>query len=164
VTSTLVALPVFEAEALPEELAEWRTLREEHLAAIERIFRRVRPDQRILLFCHDPTALPFLGQLQSVTEKWPQLERTVIGHLHSTAFVRMSALLSGMPEIRFLGHTPRRYSKALREARHWRPFRTLLCPSLSGLQIFKDGGYYTVALDRDAREPARFEFHRLKWR
>lgn len=163
VTSTLAALPVFERETLPGELHEWRELRREHLAAVERRFDAVRPGERILLFCHDPTALPFLGRLPAVRAKWPQIERTVIGHLHSRLFVRLSALLSGMPEIGFLGHTPRRLSRALREARHWHPFRILLCPSLAGLQIFKDGGYYTVELDPDARRPARFEFHPLAW-
>jgi hypothetical protein len=163
VTSTLVALPIFEAEALPEELTEWRAMREEHLSAISAAFDRVSPKQRILLFCHDPSALPFLAQLPAVTRRWPHLERTIIGHLHSPAFIRMSAFLAGMPEIHFLGHTPRRLSRALRQARHWKPFRILLCPSLTGLQLLKDGGYYTAQLDTDARHPAQFEFHRLRW-
>jgi hypothetical protein len=27
--------------------------------------------------------------------------------------------------------------------------------------LLKDGGYYTVELDAEARQPARFEFHSL---
>jgi hypothetical protein len=163
VTSTLAALPLYEAEALPEERAEWRSLRDEHMEAIERLFDAVRSEQRILLFCHDPSALPFLGRLPSVVRRLPQLERTIIGHLHSPALVRLSAMMAGMPVINFLGHTPRRLSGAVREARHWKPFRVLLCPSLTGLQLLKDGGYYTVELDRDAAVAPRFQFHALKW-
>ena len=163
VTSTLAALPLYEAEALPEERAEWRELRAEHVDAIGRVFDAVRSEQRILLFCHDPSALPFLGRLSSVARRLPQFERTIIGHLHSPALVRLSSIMAGMPVIKFLGHTPRRLSGAVREARHWKPFRVLLCPSLTGLQLFKDGGYYTVELDVDASVPPRFQFHPLKW-
>ena len=163
VTSTLVALPLYEGEALPEERTEWQELRAEHLAAIERQFDAVRSEQRILLFCHDPSALPFLGRMPAVVRRLPQIERTIIGHLHSPAVIRLSTILAGMPIIKFLGHTPRRLSGAVREARHWRPFRVLLCPSLTGVQLLKDGGYYTVELDRDASVSPRFQFHHLKW-
>jgi hypothetical protein len=37
-----------------------------------------------------------------------------------------------------------------------------LCPSLAGIELLKDGGYYTVELDEAAQRPAQFEFHRLK--
>jgi len=163
VTSTLAALPLYESEALPEERPEWRRLRDEHLNAIAGLFDAARPEQKILLFCHDPSALPFLGRLGAVTRKLPQLERTIIGHLHSPALIKLSGIIAGMPTIRFLGHTPRRLSGAVREARHWKPFRVLLCPSLTGVQLLKDGGYFTVELDRDAAVLPRFVFHALKW-
>jgi hypothetical protein len=66
-----------------------------------------------------------------------------------------------MPQIRFLGHTTSRLSYALSEARLWRPFHVLLCPSLSGIQLLKDGGYCTLDLDLSTRTPAQFKFHRL---
>jgi hypothetical protein len=163
ITSTLVALPIYEIEVLPEELAEWRALRAEHLAAIERAFAGTKAAQRILLFCHDPTALPFLASLNEVQRRFPQLERTIIGHLHSPAVIGASAWLAGMPEIGFLGHTPRRLSRALRQARRWKPYNILLCPSLTGLQLFKDGGYYILTLDLDARTPVGFQFRPLPW-
>jgi hypothetical protein len=164
VTSTLAALPVFANEILPEEQAAWARLREEHLAAVSALFDAARPNQRILLFCHDPSALPFLGRLPAIQRRWPQLERTIIGHLHSPLIKSLSGALRGMPEIRFLGHTPQRVTAALRQAREWRPFRLLLCPSLAGVQLLKDGGYYLVELDPDGATPARFTFCRLPWR
>ena len=163
ITSTLVAMPIYEKEALEEETPEWRRLREEHMEGIRKIFSQLKPDQRVLLFCHDPTALPFLWHDKSVREKLPQIERTIIGHLHSKTMLWQSRLLSGMPVIHFLGHTPRRLSSALREARHWKPFKILLCPSPPGMQLFKDGGYYLAHLDPEAQRPAQFTFRPLTW-
>jgi len=163
ITSTLVALPVYEAEALPEERAGWKALREEHMAKIREMFDDLRSDQRVLLFCHDPSALPFLWREEAVRSKLGQVERTILGHLHSKLVFGLSRWLRGMPTIGFLGHTPRRLSSALREARHWAPFKPLLCPSTAGSQMLKDGGYYTAELDLIGATSARFEFHPLKW-
>lgn len=163
IASTLVALPVYEPEARAEEMGAWRELRERHLKEIRRAFAGIGAGQRVLLFCHDPTALPYLWREPAVREKLPQVERTIIGHLHSKWVLRPSRLLAGMPVIRFLGHTPQRLSSALREAKHWQAFRPLLCPSPCGMQWCKDGGYYTAELDLQAATPARFEFHPLPW-
>ena len=163
ITSTLVALPVYEREALPDEIPEWRRLREEHLRHIRGLFSELDPGRRVLLFCHDPTALPFLWHEEAIRAKLPQVERTVIGHLHSKWILRQSQALAGLPAINFLGHTPRRLSHALHEAKHWRPFRILLCPSPPGLQLFKDGGYYLARLDPEARRPAEFLFRPFTW-
>ncbi len=162
VVSSLIALPVFLADTLPEERPEWERLREQHLREIRRAFRELEPQQRVLLFCHDPTALHFLGREPEVRVKLPQLEHTIIGHLHSNLILWKSRWLAGMPRIDFLGHTARRLSAALRQAGDWRPFRVRLCPALAGIELLKDGGYLTVDLDPEARSPARFEFHRLR--
>ena len=58
-----------------------------------------------------------------------------------------------MPPIRFLGHTVQRMSTALNEARYWRPFHVRLCPALAGIELLKDGGYCTLELDPEARQP-----------
>jgi len=163
VTSTLLALELYEPEALPEELGDWRRLRELHLDVVRRAFDAVRSGERILLFCHDPSALPFLGREQSVRSKLGQVERTIVGHLHSQWLLRQARWMSGMPRITFLGHTPRRLSTALREARRWADFNILLCPSPPGLQLFKDGGYVTARLDPSGLRPAKFEFHPFRW-
>jgi hypothetical protein len=161
VVSSLIALPVFEPDTLREERAEWSRLRAEHLAEIRRAFGGLDPGQRVLLFCHDPSALPFLAGEETVRAKLPQIEQTIIGHLHSNLIFRQSQLLAGMPTIGFLGHTMKRLSTALRAARDWRPFKVRLCPSLAGIELLKDGGYYTAELDLEARRPARFQLHRL---
>jgi Calcineurin-like phosphoesterase len=160
-TSSLVALPVFEADTLPAELPEWNRLREQHLADIRKVFAALQADRRVLLFCHDPTALPFLWRDETVRGKLPQVEATIIGHLHSKLVFWKSRLLAGMPPVRFLGHTAKRLSTALSDARHWRPFQVKLCPALAGIELLKDGGYLTAELDGDARQPARFQFHPL---
>ena len=163
VTSSLLALPLYEAEALPDEWAEWCRLREQHFSEVRRAFTDLEPSQRVLLFCHDPSALPFLRQDEAIRARFPQLERTIVGHLHSKWILRQARLMSGMPRLTFLGHTPKRLSHALREARHWKEFNLLLCPSPTGLQLFKDGGYYTADLDPHGDGPARFEFHPFAW-
>lgn len=162
VTSSLIALPLLTSELLPEERAEWERLREEHLALIRAAFDRLGSDRRILLFCHDPTALPWLSREAAVRQRLPQIEQTVIGHLHSQPFLWQSRLLAGMPVIKFLGSTPKKLSSALNQARLWRPFRVRLCPSLAGTQLFGGGGYYTARLDPAARTPVQFHFHPLR--
>lgn len=161
VVSSLVALPVFEPDTLPEERAEWDRLREAHLDCVRQAFAALQPEQRVLLFCHDPTALPFLWHEPAVRTRLPQIEQTIIGHLHSNLVLWKSHVLAGMPSIPFLGHTVRRLSTALSEARRWRPFNVRLCPALAGIELLKDGGYLTADLDPDARQPVRFHFHPL---
>jgi len=162
VTSSLLALPIFEPDLLAEERAQWHCLAAEHLEEVRAAFAALKPPQRVLLFCHDPSALPFLWRDEAIRAKLPQVEQTIIGHLHSNLVVWQSRLLAGMPPIRFLGHSVERMSIALSEARHWRPFHVRFCPSLAGIELLKDGGYYTIELDEDARQPARFKFHPLK--
>ncbi len=76
VVSSLIALPIFEPDTLPEERAEWMRLREIHLGEIRNAFSNLKPEQRVILFCHDPTALPFLWEEEMVRAKLPQLEQT----------------------------------------------------------------------------------------
>jgi hypothetical protein len=161
VASSLIALPIFEKETLPDERSEWERVRAEHLGNIRAAFSAVKPEQRILLFCHDPTALPFLRLEPSVQSKLAQIEQTVIGHLHTNLVLGCSRLLAGMPPIRFLGNTTRRLTTSLSQARHWRPFKVRLCPALAGIQLVKGGGYFIVRLDPSARQPAQFQFHRI---
>src|SRR5438105_3076418 len=52
VTSSLVALPIFEEDTLPEEHAQWQREREAHLAEVRAAFDSIKPNERILLFSH----------------------------------------------------------------------------------------------------------------
>jgi 3',5'-cyclic AMP phosphodiesterase CpdA len=159
--SSLVALPAFQADTLGDERPEWERLRAEHLAEIRRAFAALQRGQRVLLFCHDPSALPFLWDEEIVKSRLGQIEHTIVGHLHSQLVLRQSRWLAGMPALPFLGHTAARYTAALRRARLWRPFRVRLCPSLAGIELLKDGGFCTVELDCQGNRPAHFHFHRL---
>ncbi len=161
VASPLIALPAVQADVPPEEWPDWQPLREAHLVEVRAAFDALAPHQRVLLFCHDPTALPFLGREDAVRRRLPQVEQTVIGHLHTNLILWKSRLLSGIPPIRFLGRNVNRFSSALHEAHEWWPFHVRLCPALSGTELFNDGGYYTVNLDPTATRPARFTFHPL---
>ena len=159
VSSPLIALPVNQPDVLPEEWPEWQRLREAHLAEIRAAFDNVQPDQRVLLFCHDPTALPFLAREESVRRRLPQVEQTILGHLHTRLILWKSRMLSGIPPIRFLGRNVSRFTSALHEAHDWWPFRVRLCPALSGIELLNDGGFYTAQIDPEAIRPARFTFH-----
>ena len=161
ITSSLVALPAMALEILPKEKARWEKLRTEHLENIRAAFSQLRPDQRVLLFCHDPTALPFLWREAVVRERLAQVELTIIGHLHSNLIFRQSQWLAGMPEIRFAGHAIRKMTRALREARHWKPFRVQLCPSLAGVELLKDGGFLELELNEDLRIAPRITRHKI---
>ena len=161
VTSSLLALPVHQADTLPEEWPERLRLRDAHLAEIRRAFEVLPPNQRLILFCHDPTALPFLWQEEFVRHRLLQIEQTVIGHLHTQLVLWKSRVLSGIPPIRFLGHPVHRMTAALHEAHHWWPFNVRLCPALSGIELLNDGGYFTMQIDPAAGRPARFTFHPL---
>jgi hypothetical protein len=162
VASSLIALEVFRAEVLPHEWPEWERLRTQHIEALRHIFTNIRSTERILLFCHDPTALPYLAQEDFIRDKFCQLDRTIIGHLHTPMVLFQTRVLSGCPPIPYFGKGVHRITRALNRARAWRPFKVLLCPSLAGSQLLKDGGYYTARIHADA--PAEFTRHRLPWR
>jgi hypothetical protein len=162
VVSSLLGLPLFESDLLPAERPEWERLRERHLEEIRQAFSSLASDRRVILFCHDPTGLPFLWKEESVRAKVSLIEQTIIGHLHTNLVLREARLLAGMPVIGFLGHSVRRMTSALHEARRWRPFRVRLCPSLAGVELLKDGGFFRVELDLMGRCPARFQFCRMK--
>lgn len=159
--STLVALPLFEHDMLSAERPGWEQLRAQHLSELRAAFASVSPDQRIIFFCHDPTALTFLAPDRVVQSRLSQVEHTIIGHLHSNLYLRLGRMLSGMPVIKWGGHSIRKMSTALRDARSWRPFQVRLCPSLAGIELRDDGGFLVVELDGELRQPAKIEFHAL---
>ena len=162
VASPLLALPANQPDARPDEWPEWQRLREAHLAEIRAAFAGLPDDRKILFFCHDPTALPFLAQEEAVRRRCGQIEQTIIGHLHSELILWKTRLLSGLPPIRCLGRSVTKFSSAIHQARSWKPFKVRLCPALAGIELLNDGGYFTVALDPDAQRPAEFKFHPLR--
>ncbi|MBL9173498.1 MAG: metallophosphoesterase [Verrucomicrobiales bacterium] len=164
IASTPAALPVFAPEMLPSERSGWESVGRNIQDRYRAVLDSIGPDRRILLFVHDPSALPFLAREASVVGRLPQVAQTIIGHLHTPSLFRLAQGLAGMPRIRFLGNTVRRYSSALREARVWREFRTVLCPSPPGIQLLKDGGWLELELPLDSAESGlRIRRHRLPW-
>ena len=161
VASPLIALLANQPDALPEEWPGWLQLRAAHLSEIRAAFDALKQEQRVILFCHDPTALPFLWREDSVRRRLPQIEQTIIGHLHTQLVLWKSRLLSGIPLVRFLGNSVRKFTSALHEAHRWWPFKVRLCPALSGIELLNDGGYYTVEIDPAAKLTAQFIFHPL---
>jgi len=161
VTSSPLAFPVYEPESLPDERSAWLALRDAHPNEIRHALVALRPAQRVLLFCHDPTALLFLRRDETVRRSLAQIEQTVIGHLHSAFYFQQSSLLTGMPTIRFLGNSIRRMTQALSDARCWRDFKVRLCPSMAGIELRKDGEFYEAKIDEAASRPAQFLFHAL---
>jgi hypothetical protein len=161
ITSSLVALPLFEPELLSAERSDWEQLRREQLHAIRECFDQLQSDESVLLFCHDPSALPFLHREEAVRTRLGQVEATVIGHLHTQLVFQASRVLAGMPALRGLGNSARRMSQALREARCWREFRVVLCPSLAGCELLKDGGFLVGASQQTPEEPPLLERRRL---
>lgn len=157
VASTLVALPVYAPECLPEELPRWWKLREEHMARIRDAFANRPPASRVILFCHDPTALPFLYDDAVIRTRLEYVDMTVIGHLHTELILWKSRLLAGMPTIPFLGNSIRRMSSALHQARRWRPFKVRLCPSLTGIELLKNPAFARLTLASDGASKPVFE-------
>ena len=157
--SSLVAFPIMEPDALPEEVTDWQRLRAAHIAEIRATFGSLQSDQRVLLFSHDPSALAFLHSDDVVGSRLGQVEQTIIGHLHSNLVLSISRALAGVPKISFLGHTVARWTMSLREARYWREFKVRLCPALAGIQLLRDGGYLTAEVDPEARQPVKFRVH-----
>jgi hypothetical protein len=155
ITSSLVALPVFDADLLEDEVEGWNQIREKHLQQIEGAFESLSNEHKVILFCHDPSAIPFLERMDAVRQRVDQIEQTIIGHLHSDLILRMSGFLSGMPHITSMGSTVNRLSAALCQARCWPPFKLRLCPSLAGIELLKDGGFLELQLDPSGREPLK---------
>lgn len=163
VASTPWALDVFEPELAAGELEGWRRVGEETRAALERALEGVEANRRVLFFVHDPTALPFLAASPAIQRRLPQIERTILGHLHSPWVLRTARALAGMPRVSFMGQTAYRYTSALRRASIWKSFRVTLCPSPSGIQLLKDGGYLTMELDPEGRRPLAIHRWVLPW-
>lgn len=163
VMSTLLSLDLMLPEGVPGERDSWRDLRAQHLAEIDAAFRELERGQKVILFCHDPTALPYLAELPSVRNQYGRIQQTVIGHLHSNFTYNTARRLSGLPQIDFLGVAVKRMSSALQRARKWEPFDVILCPSPTGIQLWKDGGFLTVELDVDDPQALQWQFHPLPW-
>ena len=144
VTSSLLALEAFEPQLLSEERETWYCLRAEHLDHIRRAFRELPTNRRVLLFCHDPAALAWLGREESVRSRMGQIDQTLVGHLHSRL------VISG---IRTLAH--------LRNSL-WRDFKVRVCPALACRPWPFAGLYYRISLDLEGQRPLQFRLQKFR--
>jgi hypothetical protein len=150
VTSSVVGLDLLRPDALAHEWSEWVQLRAAHQRAIGEAFSRLSADERVILFCHDPSALPFLREIPEVERNLARIERTVVGHLHSRIVFATCRVLAGVPRTALLGTTVQRWTAALNRVRAWRPFKPVLCPSLAGIELAGHGGWLELSLDAEA--------------
>ena len=161
--SSLVALPSCGDDMLPDERPEWERLRDEHLAEIRRAFDALaaRPARPALLPRSDRSPLPLArgerprqtppgraDHHRPLAHQPPLLEKPPAGGHAARALPRSHG---GAPEQR------------LEPGPLLAPFNVRLCPALAGVELLKDGGYCTLELDPEARQPSRFRFHRLYW-
>ncbi len=162
ITSTLISLPLYRADALESEWAGWEKLRADHLAEIRAAFDALQPQQRVILFCHDPTSLPHLWREPAVRAKVNQIANTIIGHLHTRLLLWEARVLAGVPPVRGLGISMQRMTTGLRDARDWRPFKVRLCPALAGIQLMRGGGYLTMDVDESGAKMPVIKFHLIR--
>lgn len=162
VTSSLIGFDLLRHDALAAEVRGWEELRAAHVAEVRAAFGQLSAGRRVVLFCHDPSALPFLLEVPEVCARLAQVELTVVGHLHSEFILQQVRRLAGFPRIGWLGATVRHWTYGLSGARCWKDFNVALCPALAGIEWDKLGGWLTLQLDLDGREPARVFRHELR--
>lgn len=159
--STLIGLPSNLADCSPADLSAWELKRNAHLETLRVTLGKLRKDQRLLFFMHDPSALPHLAKLDWVKEHFPRLDGTFVGHLHSEVIIKISQVLAGMPRIHGLGHTALKMSTALQKAREWRPFKVQLVPAPGGIQVCRRGGFGEILIPVNGQNPVGFKVHSL---
>ncbi len=152
VNSSLFTLDQFLPEALVHEIPEWERRRTRHHEEVSQAFSSLPARARVLLFCHDPSALHTLSHLPAVRERLGQVERTIIGHLHSPGLLQLARLLPRKP-----GAWRPRYPVAriiahgLEGVQSWAQFRPVVCPSTFGTGHHIRGGLLFIEKGSDGR-------------
>ena len=156
INSSLFTLDQFLPEALAHEIPEWEKRRKRHHAEVSEAFSRLPPDARVLLFCHDPSALHVLSGLPEVRGRLGQIERTIIGHLHSPGLLRLARLVPRAPS-RWRPRYPvaRIIAHGLAGVGSWAQFNPVVCPSTFGTGHHIRGGLLFIEIDRLGRMTVR---------
>ena len=160
INSSLITLDFFLPEALTEEIPEWNRRRQQHEQQVTEAFSALPSDERVILFCHDPSALGLLIQHPVIRERKEQIALTVLGHLHQPHLLTLVQRLPRMP-----GWTPkypvaRIMTEGLRSAKTWRHFNPIVCPSPFGTGQHVSGGVLFIERTPDNRILTRR--HRVK--
>jgi hypothetical protein len=151
INSTLFTLELFLPEALESEIGLWMEYRRQHLDEVRDAFRRLPGDARVLIFCHDPSALSILHEVPEVRARLPQIERTVLGHLHAPRLLHAARWLSRLPRLSPRYPVARIIAQGVRGARHWKAFRPAVCPSTFGAGQHFAGGLLFLQTDEGGR-------------
>ena len=141
VNSSLFTLDLFLPEAIAEEIPKWRRKREQHIEHVSHAFDGLPREARVILFCHDPSALHALSQLPVVMDRRKHIEITVVGHLHSPSLMKLARILPvnrsrwrpKYPVARIIAH-------GLEGVKSWRQFNPVVCPSTFGTGHHVRGG------------------------
>jgi hypothetical protein len=157
VNSTLLTLSLYLPEALEEEIPLWQEQRARHLENIRRAFSSIPPGDRILLFCHDPSALGDLAGIPEVQTRIGQIAQTVLGHLHYPGLLKITRWIGRLP---ILPRYPvaRIIAHGAKSAAAWSQFRPVVCPATFGLGPLLPGGFLHLDITPDHLKVTR---HRL---
>jgi len=161
VNSSLFLLDLFLPEALPEESGRWRALQAAHHAEVTAAFAGLADDARVILFCHDPSALGALHEIPAVRRRLPQVEATVIGHLHTPRLLRVTRWLRHLPALKPRYPVARIVAHGARAARDWPAFRPVVCPAAFGAGQHLSGGL--LLLEAEADGPLRIRRQRIRF-
>lgn len=165
VNSSLFTLDLFLPEALAEEIPEWRRRRAQHVERVTHAFHALPARARVVLFCHDPSALAVLAGYPVIQRRLPQIELTVIGHLHSPTLLRLARYADRISRWKPRYPVARIVARGLEGVRHWHQFHPVVCPSTFGTGHHIAGGLLLIRLNRQGRiEARRVRVHRRHYR
>lgn len=159
VNSTLLSLSLFLPEALQTEIPAWQEQRARHLERIRETFSRFPPGDRILLFCHDPSALGELAGIPEVRARIGQIARTVLGHLHIPALLPITRWIGRLPIHDARYPVARIIARGAKSSQSWDQFRPVVCPSAFGLGHILRGGFLHLDVLPDEVRIVRHPLH-----
>lgn len=151
INSSLITLDHFLPEALTEEIPEWENRRQAHHAQLLETFDQLDPTARVVLFCHDPSALGVLIEEPLIAAKRHQIELTVLGHLHEPRLLTLVQRMPRLPNWKPRYPVARIISEGIRNAKTWSLFNPVVCPSPFGTGNHLSGGLLFIEKDKDDR-------------
>ncbi len=160
VNSSLITLDYFLPEALSEEIPEWKNRRRAHEEELIAAFSSLTGSDRVILFCHDPSALGILIQNPVIRENHARIELTVLGHLHEPRLLNLVQRLPKLPNWKPRYPVARIITEGIRSAKTWKYFNPIVCPSPFGTGNHLSGGLLFIEQAGARRFSVRR--HRLK--
>lgn len=165
VNSSLFTLDLFLPEALAEEVPEWQRRRTTHIEQVTGAFEALPSGVRVILFCHDPSALTALAQIPSVRARLGQVALTVIGHLHSPSLLAFARYGSRLSKWKPRYPVARIVASGLEGVRTWALFNPVVCPSTFGTGHHVAGGLLLLEGGAGGRiDVRRLRVHRRHYR